>query len=291
MKNVNRINGDKSSNLFFRKLQPLLLFGKIIGICGIGTIFVNDLQSLKREANSLVWLAIGVRFSFCAYSILNSIHDKAVDIEEQMANMSNMLATMICLYSDGILIRVILKMDNHVGQRESNCVYGCFIVCVILCVHMSGAYDLLSNSGEDWMDDAVFVKLVCVVYNRCGCIVMIVEFLLFAAEIKRQFDNLIEELNKMIVSKTTTEANVEWCRNQYEFLICTVEDMNSSVGLRLLIPICVIPVELLVYFYRLVFEKKWQMSFLDLSILVVYLVAIHSIAAIGSQIKKIVRAN
>lgn len=276
-------------NLFFKKLQPLLLFGKLLGICSV-KIFIDDFHLLSHDrTNFCVIFFTLVRIGLCSCSMIKLIFDKQLDIEECLANVSNILATVLCLRTDGILVKMILKISRiDVSQkRNEKCVYGGIFICVVLSIHLCRVSDYVSNQ-LDLGSEFPYTKFLMIIYHNCTCVLIIVQFLMFIFEIRRQFEYLNEIVEVMLIKKIASERDIELYRHLYEELICIVEDLNSSIGMRLLIPIVAIPTDLLAYFYRFVFEKKWQLSVLDFTILIVYFFGVHCICSAGSEMKKMV---
>lgn len=273
------VNFTDRTYTFYSYLRPVLFLERIIGICFIRKITVKDVFQLEQHPTFIAIVTFILRLVICAFGILNLFFVK-FSMEECLDIVSIVVSTVICLSTEKCLIEVILKLEsNTFGDKTKSLFYiRCSAVCFVIFTQM---YSFLYEIPPGFRISE-FVCFLCELLHRLTCIVIILEVNPILWEVKNQIRRLSEGLKQ---HKLISEIKIEGARAQYELIASIIDDINYVIGMRMLVPALFPPIMLLIRFYNLL-NNQLQMPFLYCSTLLVYIITIHSIASLGSAIKK-----
>lgn len=275
--------------MLLAKLKPILFLSKLLGICSATEVYTAEAESfLISKKTTFVLAAILVRATFCVFFVVKSLQVSNVDVEELAAVVGTILSAIICLYTDEKFFKLIGEINKHssIATERKLADHLWTGVCFISCVHVSGIYTLISRKKFFEVNVHEVVSGCVISYHKFSCILIIIQFLVLAYEIKKKFSALNGKLDKLADARYLSEVQIQISRNEFEYITRLIKEINECVGLRLIVPIVSIPMELLIQFYRIVFQLKWNVTLIEMSVLLLYFFGIHCVASMGSDIQR-----
>lgn len=279
-----------SSKTFYETLRLIFFISKIIGICSIEKINVSDtfrLNSKLKSYSTMFFLTL--RYGLCLYNIVKMYIISNVNVQEYSIFINNITSSIICIYTEPLTLNVIFKIERCKYVNRKNWQYFWISICIvsftfvsILCIYINENVYRNSNVYE-------IFSYLCFCYHQLTCIVIIIQFLIFSTEIRNQFKYFNVNLKKQFTEHPILGIEIETNRNKYENLILITEDMNSSIGLRSLIPIFAIPLQIFIQFYKIVFQRKWGIMILvEIFVFSIYIIGIYCMSFVGFDVKQMV---